>query len=240
MFMSSGRMLSVNKKVTPVIPDPSFANVSLLMHMDNGTFPDVKGHAITKVGTPVASSAFSAFGSSLLLNGTTDYLSSPSSAGFQLGSGDYTVELWMKVTGAGTTFGYQPLGTSDGQTATGWAFLVNRTGSNPGGLLWVIGNVIALNFTTQFAVGDVHRIAVDRFGTGANNTTLYIDGNVVAQVNNTFNDTNTLPLMIGSQNASGGATQFFPGYLDEVRITKGVARYKGSNYTVAATPFANQ
>ena len=69
-----------------------------------------------------------------------------------------------------------------------------------------------------------------------NNFTLYRDGTSVSTGTSTvsFGTSNSFPLYIGGAQTAG--SHWFPGYLDEIRITKGVARYT-SNFTPPAEEF---
>lgn len=83
--------------------DPYWANVVSLLHMDgaNGstTFTDQKGKTWTPNGNVQISTAQSVFGgSSAAFDGVNDSLSIASHADFGFGTGDWTVECFVRQT----------------------------------------------------------------------------------------------------------------------------------------------
>ena len=83
------------------VVDPHWSNVVALLHLDgaNGsaTFTDQKGHTFTAGGSATLSTAQQKFGSaSLVLNGSTQYITSATSADWEMGSGDFTIEMWVR------------------------------------------------------------------------------------------------------------------------------------------------
>jgi hypothetical protein len=81
--------------------DPNFGSVVALLHFDgtNGstTFTDQKGNTWTAVSGAKISTAQSKFGgASLLLNGSSDYATVPNFAGLDFGSGNFTIEGWVR------------------------------------------------------------------------------------------------------------------------------------------------
>jgi len=91
--------------------DPHFANVGLLLHMDgsNGstTFTDSSPNALTVTpsGNAQISTAQSKFGgSSGLFDGTGDFLSPAITSALTFGTGDFTVEAWVRITASTLSF----------------------------------------------------------------------------------------------------------------------------------------
>ena len=83
--------------------DPYFSNVSLLLHMDgsNGstTFTDnsSNGFTVTANGNAQISTAQSKWnGASGYFDGAGDFLTVPVNSAFELGTGDFDVELWAR------------------------------------------------------------------------------------------------------------------------------------------------
>lgn len=224
--------------------DPYFANVSLLMHMDgaNGgtTFTDVKGATATRYGTPTISTANSKFGgASGLFKGVSDYLMLPANAGYSFGTGDFTIEGWAYLAGG--------LPNTYGKIL----FDARPTGTN--GLYWVLGvdasGKIAFNTTTTPVVTVtsagvmptnqwVH-VAVTR---AAGKINIWQNGVSVATLSGNVDNISSSGLRIGvnAHTTSTWATDtYWNGYLDDLRITKGVARYTAP-FTVPKDAFLNQ
>ena len=221
--------------------DPYFSNTVLLMHM-NGTngsvysLGDTKGHVMTPVGSVQISTAQSKFGgASATFNGTTDYLTTPDSNDWNFGTGDFTIETWVQFNSLASNQAIVDQYTDAGTTLPAWTLLY-ITGV---GMYFAYHNgtseLVTLNSgTSGWATGTWYHVAVVRSGT---TWTMYRDGVSVAQV--TGNST-TMPdivgaLWIGNRNYGGNSAPL-NGYLDDIRITKGVARYT-ANFTPPTAPF---
>jgi len=203
--------------------DPYFANVVALLHMDgsNGgtTFTDVKGHTWTPtaVTTSTASKKFgtasAAFGGSATLTSThADYV---------MGTGDMTFEFFMNLASITTT----QVIAAPGNYGAGSGFELYVSG----GVLYLYsGGAIAdtSGFST-LAAGTWQHIALVR---ASSVPKLFVDG-ALQSAGVTW--TNTLSDNIVSLALTGWALS---GNIDELRITKGVARYS-SNFTPATAAF---
>jgi hypothetical protein len=212
------------QSVTPC-PDPYFSSVVLLMHFDgaNGSpsFPDVKQHPIAVHGG-IALTATSRFGdaSANFDNPTAgSYLTSPTSIDWDLTAGDSTVEMWIQptTTGSNLYFLSQSPTSGDGQWSIG-------DGLGGGHNLTVQRNGGGANLATSVSLGQNawQHIAVVR---SAGKTLLFVDGVMRASGQQNFYTTTSSPLLIGAGNTANGTDALWRGYLDELRITKGVARY---------------
>jgi hypothetical protein len=157
--------------------------------------------------------------SSMYFDGTGDYVQTPISSLLTFGSGDFTVEGWFYTTSTGA---YQYIfdGRNGGTDVT-YIYLYNGTGLYAG-----YGNVNDASVTT-LSLNQWYHFAYVRNGSGTNNITVYIDGTAEWQITNTTNLSSTTRITIGSR--YNGA-DFFGGYISDVRVTKGLARYT-SNFT---------
>lgn len=219
--------------------DASYSSVSLLLHgngangsttvTDNSPTPKT----VTANGNAKISTAQSKFGgASMLFDGTGDYLSIPSSSAFDFGSGDFTIEMWAMLN---TTVGnhhliakYPTSGTSPFalyQATSTVQFFASSNGSS-----WDLH--AGLSVGTGLTTGVFYHLAVTRQGNtwrtflnGSLTSTVSVSGTVVANSEN---------VLVGR--GSAGTPQEFDGYLDDVRITKGVARYT-ANFTPPAAAF---
>jgi hypothetical protein len=208
--------------VIPPGPNPYFANVVLLMHMngaDNGTvFTDVKGKSVTLFGNTVTKTATKKYGTaSAYFDGNGDYLTVPDSADFEFGAGDFTVEFWLNPTAA-TSGGILSKYDLGGQ---GWRIYYNANGT-----LFVTHEGFSASTINappgSINFGTFSHVAWVRSGTTIK---LYIGGVAVASTTTTNALANTsAPLSIGRWEYSG-TTSYMTGHLDDLRITKGVARY---------------
>jgi len=225
--------------------DEEFDKVSLLLHGDgtNGSTTIVDSSsspkAVTAVGDAQISTAQSKFGgSSLAFDGTGDYLTSAANSAFDLGSGDYTIELWVRLISASNYGGIVGKGQIGVVNSTAYSLEFDNTSNAIS--LW-IGNNTPPSFGSYVVTGTTNirtsavwtHLAVSRSG---NNTRLFVNG---TQEGSTYTTAYTIaagnPLWIG-----GGfyapTTNNINGYIDDLRITKGVARYT-SSFTPPTAPF---
>jgi len=215
--------VTINDTSAAPSTDPHFADVMLLMHMEgtNGStvFTDVKSHTVTPATGTTISTTHSQFGnSSALLNHADAKLTVSSDAwGF---TGDFTAEAWIYpvvmdyyatiFNSAGGTYPYfftiTPYGGIRLYQSSSASDLVIQTASG------------------EIATGSWHHFAVTRSGTTVR---VFVNG-VQVGIN-----TNYIRTWGGTGALNIGNDQYgsvFKGYIDEVRITKGVARYT-SNFT---------
>jgi hypothetical protein len=212
--------------------DPDFASVSLLLHMDgsNGstTFTDSSSNAltITPNGGVQISTAQSKFGgTSALLDNDSKFLGIPSGSLFQF-PGDFTVECFVYPTAFSQLLSAIEIGEyTDGVLIRAWS---STTGT-------VFVNNTSLGSASDFiSVNTWHHLALTRQGTSVK---YFINGTerLTATVSGTVNST-AAASRIGKINVANN--QGMRGYVDEVRVTKGVARYT-ANFTPPTAPFPN-
>lgn len=214
--------------------DPYWANVVALLHLDgsNGssTFTDQKGHLFSGSGTATLSTAQSKFGSaSLLLDGATKYIASASSADWEMGAGDFTIECFVRPAVAVTA----RMEIIDRWNSYGFGISIMDTGYLRAFCQGSAGGLVLCGPGATTVTHNVwHHVAFVREGTMLR---LFLDG--ISQGTATFTgsmDTITDTLDIGYDN--NGGIRFFNGYIDEIRITKGVARYT-ADFTPPGAPF---
>jgi Concanavalin A-like lectin/glucanases superfamily/Fibronectin type III domain len=235
-----------SNSVTPiaVITDVYYSSVGLLLHADgtNGSTSIVDNSGtpktVTAVGNSVISATQSKFGgSSLYFDGSGDYVTTAENAVFNLATNN-TFEAWVYPISIGaaqgvlsyTTNTHPTVGTdvsyiwfiqSDGTLR----FAVNDSGGST-------QNTIT---TTAIQAGVWTHIAVVKNGT---TVTQYINGVSSSTATITGMGNTTGPgwgFRVGSYYTDALS---FNGYIDEVRVTSGVARYT-SNFTVPTAPFPN-
>jgi hypothetical protein len=212
--------------------DPYWANVVSLLHFDgpdgSTTITDQRSHAWTAIPPAEISTAQSKFGgSSALFTPSTIGIiqTSTGSADWDWGTGDFTIEAQVYFTGTARCYIFDLGGNVSALIITPSSGLVEVYG--PGS--WVINTG-----STPFATGQWYALALVREG---NDWTLYRDG--VAYV--TATDSRSWGSSISSMaiGASSGTSAItVDGFIDEWRVTKGVARYTGA-YTPQSAPFPN-
>lgn len=220
------------------IYDPYFSNVSLLLHSNgsNGstTFIDSSsnGRTVTAIADAQISTAQSKFGgSSLLLDGTGDYLSIADDNTLDFGTGDFTIECWVRFTSLANA----PFIFYKGNSVTtdpGWWLEVSASTSYFG--FQTNGSPYYAEFTVALTTGVWYHIACCRAG---NRLYCAVDGNVQSAIvtNADLSKDNANAFLIGSYTPVSTAYDL-NGNIDDFRITKGVARYV-SNYIPPVAAF---
>jgi hypothetical protein len=222
-----------------VLTDEYFANVSLLLHGDgtdgSTTFTDSSSNNATMVvsGTVSNSTTESKFGSgSILFGGDRDWIYPSDHTPFIFGTNDFTIEMWI-----------YPFDFNVGRH-----LYDDRAGGNGAHITWQIGSDGLLYYIANAAVQRVgttvvptntwSHVALCRSG---NSTKMFLNG---VQESTTYNDTTDYTTVSGKPRI--GANSFltnesldFYGYMDDIRITKGVARYT-ANFTPPTEPFPDQ
>jgi len=162
----------------------------------------------------------------------TDYISTPDSADWAFGTGDYTIDFWMytpQLTQA--FFVYQgDAGSTYGLVAT--MFAINM-GTDANKLRWYANyaaSPILLVSTTSINNSVWYHIAAVRYG---NVFSLYVNGTSEATATNAWTALDVgYPFCLGGRNNAG----YYNGYIDEFRVKKGRAAWIG-NFNVPTTPY---
>jgi hypothetical protein len=218
--------------------DPNFANVSLLLHGNgtNGstTFTDNSPNSftLTRIGNTVISTVQSKFGgASILFDGTGDRLTVPSNIDFNFGTGNFTVEGWFYESSRVQYSSFIEIG--DHLLNTGIIFLLNGSNFTENRL-----GIYSAQFFGSDPVGSLNTWNHIAWVRSAGQLSIYLNGVKGTTVAFTNNLTNTATVTIGSR-SGGNAIYDFNGYMDDIRITKGVARYT-ANFTPPAVQFPDQ
>ena len=214
-----------------VLDDPHIDKVALLLHMDgvdgSTTFNDSSpaAKAVAASGNAKVSAAKSKWGgASLALGGSGDYLSAPAHADFVFGVGDFTVELLINTTTAAEKVLVEQYAS---WLSNSWQLNIIS-----GRLAWYSGGYV---LTGAVAVnnGAWHHVAAAR---SAGILRFFVDGVLDGSAALGHNFQANLVLGIGAQVGVRSSAYDFPGYIDELRITKGVGRYT-ANFTPPTWPF---
>lgn len=213
----------------------------LLLHLDGSdgaqTLTAATGQVVTFVGTAQLDTAQQKFGTaSLLLDGDSDYVTIPDSANWHFGTGDFTIDLWVRFNDL--TNGQVMCGQY--KDATHYWSLKKDTA--------VQSNKLIMNFYdggafkgyyemtgawAGCAADTWYHLAFVRNGTDG---LIFINGvsQTLTDYDRTFstNDTGDYAavLEVGVQNTTA---YDFNGWIDEFRISKGTARWT-DDFTVPA------
>jgi hypothetical protein len=215
----------------PTAPVTAITNTSLLLNYTNaGIIDNAMMNILETVGDAKISTTQSKFGgSSIAFDGTTDYVIQPTNINFGYGTGDFTIEFWLYLNTI-----------SVDQTIV--SNLTSTSSINPhiyfgfsSGINYYTNNANRITGSALSASTWYH-IAVCR---ASGSTKMFING---TQTGSTYTDSNnygtTAPLGIGTYWSAGSpvTTSTLNGYIDDLRITKGYARYT-SNFTAPTAAF---
>ena len=196
-------------------------------------------NAVTFGGNASISTARSKFGgSSCHFDGTGDYVDVGGTywtTGAAIDSGDFTIEFWLNIDAWGGNSNQSPI-NNYGDGNGGWGFYVSTSTGKVywwfyNGSGWVYVNS-STGTRTALSLDTWYHIALTRSG---NIFRLFLDG---TQEDSTT-DSNAMTSSTGSAQSGirlGAINTDYPvnGYIDDVRISKGIARYT-SNFTAPTT-----
>lgn len=220
------------------VGDPHWDKVVSLLHFDEVPLSaDAKGKlwTITNSGNVELSTAVKKFGNAVRFGRSGyGYLRADASSEHDLGAEDFTIEFWMykptPITQNGSLVDFRPTGFGYANAPTLYL------DGNGGGRVTYFENGSLLIQTDPIPANTWIHIALCRLG---NLITMYENGLAVGTTTKNNSFLTNLPITIGQVGDSLISDTFYlRGYLDEVRITKGVARYT-ENFTPPTEPFPN-
>jgi len=207
----------------------------LLLHGDESPLVDSSGvgHTLGLVGSIARSSTQSKFGSySISFNGSSQRITLPDTNDWDLGTADWTIDWWAYKTSTDKESIFESRETGDG-------FNVETTPSN---YLHYYDSGNTAGTGASPVVGDptVHtqntwiHYAIERKDTTIR---LYRNGTIVDTQTGASGDmASESRLYIGSNDTPAN---WFSGYLDEFRWSKGIARYNATNFTPETTAYGS-
>ena len=220
----------------PTSPPTAIANTQLLLNFTNAGIIDstAKNDLITVGGAQISTTQSKFGGSSMYFDGTGDYLTSASDSNFDFGSGDWTIECWLYINTAKTYNGYYGKRQAGG---FGLTLQIDSSGTlsisaSTSGSSWALAGA---SLGSGYSASAWMHVAVVRSGTtitgyrnGVNTGTQTLSGSIFVATG--------YPATIGSANDTN---QEFNGYIDDLRITKGIARYT-TNFTPQRSQWQDQ
>jgi len=215
----------------PTAPVTAISGTSLLLNFTNaGIFDNTGKNNLETVGNAQIDTTTKKYGTgSMEFDGTGDWLLMANTPDQQLGAGNFTIEFWVYLaTGdIGSARGLVAKGTS----TTG--FLVSLDSSQKVVFTFTTSTITSSGAITTNAW---NHIAVVREGTGSNQTKIYIGGtnDGTGTVSTDFNQTSVM--YVGCNRTAGDPMK---GFIDDLRITKGVARYTAA-FTPPTAAFPNE
>lgn len=214
-----------------------------LLHLDgidgSTTITDESGKTWTAVGNAQIDTAQNVFGgASLLLDGSGDYISTPDHDDWQLDGGsnsnEWTIDFRVRFNVDPDT-GISAFFQQYVNTSNFWILCFNNNQ-----LFWQIRsggtNIVSLPFAWNPAAATWYHVALVKQGTTGYKC--FVDG---TQIGSTQTDTDVIPnfngvLRVGCFTSTAGDNYYLNGWLDEIRISKGIARWTG-NFTPPTAPY---
>ena len=215
--------------VPPMDPATALPGEILLLNGTNAAIQDRTGRNVLQtVGNARVINGVRKFGSGAMsFDGAGYCLLMNGGENFAFGTGDFTIECWIyfsSTAGVQVIYDQRPISTNGAYPTIYWdgsgiVYYANNSNQITGG---------ALSASTWY------HLAVSRSGTS---TKMFING---TQVGSTYTDS-TVYLNPTNRPAIGfeafsGSQYYFNGYIDDLRITRGVARYT-TNFTPPTATF---
>lgn len=233
----------------PTSPLTAVTNTQLLCSFKNATIIDNScKNVLETVGNAQISTTQKKYGTgALYFDGTGDYLYGKSGEHLDFGTGNFTIECWFYISGNSSLNNssqriavlfscYPASGTING----GYVIYIlgdsSTTGTGLAFEYFVSGTPYTLTYTGTISQTTWHHIAVSKSGTI---TKIYFNGIEVASATLSNQNVNSggYPVNVGRLGYAGYLDEF-NGYIDELRITKGIARYT-ANFTPPSVPFGD-
>jgi hypothetical protein len=234
----------------PTAPVTNITNTSLLLNFTNaGIFDNAAKNVIETVGNAQISTSVTKFGTgSMYFDGSGDIGQISNAAGNQhliVGTADQTIEAWVYVVGSGSEGSNPADGMIYGKTSVfgvaanffNEAFYTNATNRT------VTFNANTADGQTQVKVvtpnnsislNTWHHVAFVKSGT---TWTIYVDGvNRVSATRQHFGTTTGFVAAVGRNANSSSFMYPFNGYIDDLRVTNGLARYT-ADFTPPSAPY---
>ena len=230
--VSLGVYAAGGSNIPPQIPsyysDPYWSNVVCLMHGDTLNDTSNSSLTITNSGTTINTSTYKYGTGSMYFNGSS-YLSTPTTSILNLGGSNFTIEFWYYANDISNS-----------------PYLLELYSGLSVRVLIMLDSTNGVDFNIINSGGQwIHTISVPALATwhhvaavvNGSTMSLYLNGVFQSSTTTTYSVASTsYKLNVGYYQY--GNTQYFNGYIDDLRITRGVARYTAS-FTPPTYPFPN-
>ena len=164
---------------------------------------------------------------SMYFDGSGDYIKTSASTNYDLPT-DFTIEAWIYPTSLSSN--RLIVDTYNASQAGSYQLYWRSTGGSLAFYTQADGVVLQDSSGSNIQVNTWHHVAVTRSGSTFR---MFVDGTQVNSTTLTRDLTHGIPVAIGYQQATN--TNYFAGYMQDVRITKGLARYT-ANFTPPTEP----
>lgn len=192
------------------------------------------GQTITAINQCGVLSNYPKFGAGgLYFDGSSDYATIPNSADWTFGKGAFTIDFWFRLNAINRLHVPLSLGDAGSNCAEG-----------TGGVI-AIGSDNKLNYYCSGSrITDTNTLSADTYyhyamvgnggADGSRTIKVYLNGNQVASTYTYNYNFSYQSIRIGANGAA--ASECMYGWIDELRISKGIALYN-ANFTAPTLPF---
>ena len=207
----------------PTAPITAITNTSLLLNYTNaGILDNAMMNDLENVGNAQISTSVKKYGTgSMYFDGSGDYLFSIANQTNNFGTGNFTIECWINFASVGNAQ-IVSAGTGNNSGAHYWQYYSGQLQFG----IQVLGTITATSWTPT--ANTWYHIAVVRSGT---NVYQFVDGTQLGTTATSSQNFVDGPTYIGY-----GGAGYLNGYLDDLRVTKGYARYT-ANFTPPTAAF---
>jgi hypothetical protein len=219
----------------PTSPPTAITNTQALLNFINaGILDNAEMNDLETVGNAQISTSVKKYGTgSMYFDGAGDYLvSDPATTQLYSYGGDFTIELWLYRNATGQTILVDSRPTGGGGSSAYYVLYVNTSNV----VTWNLAGATRITGSTTISNSTWYHIAVSRSGSS---TKLFVNG---TQEGSTYTDSTALICATSRPyigiDANDG-TSALNGYIDDLRVTKGYARYT-ANFTAPTSAFPNQ
>ena len=211
----NGTALSTSNFTPPTEPLTAVTNTALLLNFaDAAIFDYAALNNLGTIGNADISTAVVKYGTgSLAFDGTSDYLETPNKSELVLAGAPWTVECWVRPDGNYSNYNAIFAKRLSGSTTTSYEGFLNIT---TGVVSFYNGTLYFSSTTLESNVWSHCAWVYD--GTNIN---IYVNGVSVLSTAVTISEVDTAFVIGGLR----GYSEWLYGYIDDFRITKGLARY---------------
>lgn len=206
--------------------DPDFASVVLLLHCDgtDGSTTAIdssnSAHTLTAVGDAQLDTAEKKFGTAAALFDGNDYFTIPDSSDWDFGTGDFTIELFVRYNGTEPASPRAVISSGAAGTVSSFWTLEGLAGNKLGFFVSAFSMLVPILETTTTSWSNTWRfIQINRSGT---TWKLYVDGAEEDSATSSVSCNSNGGVVVGA-GWYAPSSRAINASVDEVRITK-VAR----------------
>ena len=214
----------------------SFASseTSLLLNFTNaGIYDATSKNDLETVGNAQISTSQSKFGgSSMAFDGTGDYLVGPANNFYNFGTGDFTIECWLRLNATSSAMMIASTNYNSGTGAGGWAFIYRGDISS---LSLSVNSNVTYTKSWSPSTNNWYHVAASRSGSSLR---LFVAGTQIGATSTSTDNVSGSSTIVVAGNLGGGTNLVLNGYLQDLRITN-YARYT-TNFTPPTSLFPLQ